>query len=90
MKTIKVENMTNNNYRLIPNQFIILNPEGVYFQSYKSIIAFKPVKGKIQLDKFKWDYSVTTGRYRNIFLGEKKKETVKKINNGEYELIDLN
>jgi hypothetical protein len=37
-----------------------------------------------------WDSSVTTGRYRNQFLGEKLAETRKKIKTGEYTLIDLN
>ena len=42
------------------------------------------------LDKNKWDYSTTTGKYRNQFLGETKKETEKKIESGEYALVDLN
>ena len=37
----------------------------------------------------KWDYSVTTSKYRNIFLNENKKETEKKIKSGEYVLTDL-
>ncbi len=44
----------------------------------------------IYLDTDKWDYSITTGRYRNIFLGETKAETQKMIDSGEYILIDLN
>ncbi len=101
MKPISVRNMTNSNYRSIPNQFIISTPEGEYFQSYKTIVAFKPrtpgeqygietKTPKIQLDKNAWNYSRTTGKYRNIFLGEKKAETEKKIKSGEYELTDLN
>jgi hypothetical protein len=45
---------------------------------------------KTSLDRSKWDYSQTTGKYRNQFLGETKKETEAKIASGEYELIDLN
>tara|TARA_R110002126_G_scaffold165824_2_gene313621 strand:- start:617 stop:961 length:345 start_codon:yes stop_codon:yes gene_type:complete len=45
---------------------------------------------KVYLDKTFWDYSVTTGKYRNIFLDETKKETQKKIDNGTYILTDLN
>ncbi len=45
---------------------------------------------KIFIDRNKWDYSVTTGRYRNQFLGETKKETQAKIDSGEYILTDLN
>ena len=45
---------------------------------------------RIFLDKNFWDYSVTTGKYRNIFLNETKKETQKKIDNGTYILTNLN
>ena len=88
---MKVENMTSNNSgREIANQFIIKTDKGVYFQSYRSMIVFKPYGGKTQLDSYYWDYSVTTGKYRNQFLGETKKETQVKIDNGTYELVDLN
>jgi hypothetical protein len=74
----------------VKNQFTIETDKGVFFQSYNSIIVFKPRKGKIQLDKTYWDYSNTTGKYRNQFLGETKKETLNKINSGEYLLKNLN
>ena len=66
------------------------NQGAVYFQSYASIIAVKGIDGKITIDRGKWDYSVTTGKYRNMFLGESKAETEKKIKSGEYILADLN
>jgi len=47
-------------------------------------------RNPIYLDEKYWDYSVTTGKYRNIFLNETKKETEKKIANGTYELTNLN
>lgn len=87
---MRVENMQSPNGRDVPNQFLIYSEDGVTFQSYSSIIAFKPYGGKVQLDENKWDYSVTTGKYRNIFLGEKKSETEKKIKSGEYVLVNLN
>ena len=91
MQKIKVENMTSNSGREVPNQFIIFTPEGQYFQSYTTIIAYRNIKtGKIYLDKTRWDYSVTTGKYRNQFIGENIAETRKKIKSGEYKLIDLN
>lgn len=89
MKT-SVENMTSSNGNAIPNQFRIFTPEGVFFQSYNSVIAFRSNDGKITLDKYKWDYSTTTGKYRNMFLHETKKETEAKIASGEYALVDLN
>lgn len=74
----------------VKNQFILETEKGLYFQSYESIIAFKPLAGPIQLDSKYWDYSVTTGKYRNQFLNETKKETEQKINSGVYLLVDLN
>jgi len=44
----------------------------------------------VYLDKYYWNYSKTTSKYRNIFLGENSKEIQDKINSGVYTLIDLN
>ena len=90
---MKVSNMTSNNGNDIPNQFIINTPNATYFQSYASIIVkttFEDGKRVVYLDENKWDYSKTTGKYRNHFLGESKKETLAKIKSGEYRLVDLN
>ncbi|MDD4996504.1 MAG: hypothetical protein PHW15_03500 [Patescibacteria group bacterium] len=90
MKT-KVENMTSKNGNSIPNQFIITDENGnEFFQSYDSIIAVKRPSGKIELDEKYWDYSTTTGKYRNIFLHETKDITEMKIKSGVYILTDLN
>ena len=83
--------MISNNGNSIPNQFIIETNKGLYFQSYDSLIAFKPFgNSKIQLDKNFWDYSRTTSKYRNQFLNETKKETEKMIASKSYLLKDLN
>jgi len=86
--------MTSNNGNKIANQFIITDDNEEYFQSYKSIIAKKVLMNNqffmVYLDKKYWDYSVTTSKYRNIFLNESKKETQKKIDNGIYILTNLN
>lgn len=87
---IKVKNMISNNGNSIANQFEISTNEGVIFQSYNSIIAKIMNNGQVYLDENYWDYSSTTGKYRNIFLLEKKKETQAKIDSGEYLLVDLN
>jgi hypothetical protein len=89
MENLKVENMTSPNGNDISNQFIIRTDKGTYFQSYQSIIVVKS-KGVVTLDRNKWDYSKTTGKYRNQFLGETKKETEAKIKDGTYKLDDLN
>ena len=89
MRTVHVENMTSSNGNKVPNQFIIrVNSEGTFFQSYNTIIAAKTPEG-VLLD-LDWDYSVTTGKYRNQFLGEKRPATEYKIKTGQYKLIDLN
>ena len=87
---IKVKNMRGRTGKTVANQFIIETEKGVFFQSYDSVVAFKPCGGKIQLDNETWDYSVTTGKHRNAFLRETKKETLRKIESGEYVLTDLN
>lgn len=92
MKAIKVQNMQSVRGNLVPNQFVVTTSKGRYFQSYQTVIAFRPSKpgAKIQLDRDAWDYSRTTGKYRNIFLGETKKETERKIADKVYLLRDLN
>lgn len=88
-----VRNMiSNSSGREVANQFIIFDDEGnKFFQSYNSIIVKLDRKNnKIYLDEYYWDYSKTTGKYRNQFLGEIKKETEEKIKNGKYILTNLN
>lgn len=88
--------------RAVPNQFIITD-EGrgalgnflkrEVFQSYDSVIVEKIIwenETRITLDVNYWDYSTTTGKYRNLFLGEDKATTEKKIKSGVYTLADLN
>lgn len=99
---IKVSQFQNDKGVAVKNQFKIeyKDKEGfmVYvFQSYDSIIAIKyveitddKVSERIVLDSTYWDYSKTTGKYRNLFLGEDKKETERKIKEGIYQLCELN
>jgi hypothetical protein len=99
---MKVRNMTSANGNKIANQFI-MEDEGhgalgnftrrQTFQSYDTVIAVKtvwPDETRIELDAEKWDYSKTTSKYRNQFLGETTKDTERKIKSGEYMLADLN
>lgn len=83
--------ISNTSYNPIANQFEIWTDKGYFFQSYNSIIYFECKKtGKKYLDRNKWDYSTTTGKYRNQILGENIAETRRKIKNKEYILKDLN
>ena len=84
LDNVKVENMKGNSGREIPNQFIITTNKGIYFQSYKSIIAFIPFGDGKTILGTDWAYSNTTAKYRNQFLGEEKQETQKKIKEGVY------
>ena len=89
---IKVRNMKSSRGNTVANQFIIEGDNWEIFQSYNSVIAKKIYEGSgtVYLDEHYWDYSKTTGTYRNNFLGENKNLTQLKINSGEYILTNLN
>lgn len=90
IQSVRVSNMQSARGNDVPNQFIVnINGIGQFFQSYNSIIVAKTPNGII-LDSEKWDYSKTTGKYRNQFLNEGIAETRKKIASGVYKLQDLN
>ncbi len=90
MKAPTVTNMTSSNGNKVANQFLIWTEEAQYFQSYQTIIAKRDNEGNIYLDKNRYDYSVTTSRYRNKYLNMTTKEIEKKISSGEIILTDLN
>ena len=58
------------------NQFEVYTDEGVYFQSYDSVVAFKPNNSeeKIRVGA-DWDYSRTTMKYVGQFLGQNTAKT---------------
>ena len=102
---MQVSNMRNSRGNEVPNQVIIsgitteyttksgekkTTEKGSMYQSYNSNIVFETESGEIFIDSRYWNYSVTTNRYRNQFLNENKAETQKKIDSGEYKLVDLN
>ena len=84
-----VSNMIGNTGKPVVNQFVITEGNKTWFQSYDTLIAVI-ITGQVFLDINKWDYSQTTGKYRNRFLSETKKETQAKINSGEYLMRNLN
>lgn len=81
-QTIESMESPSRNGGAVANQFVIRFDNATVFQSYGSIVAVC-MNGKTYLTDA-WDYSVTTGKYRNQFLGETKKETLQKIINKEY------
>lgn len=86
---MKVCTMLSSRGNKIANQFIITDRGIQYFQSYQSIICMWR-GNKIYLDKYYYNYSKTTAKYRNLFLNETTKEIEAKIKSGEYQLTDLN
>ena len=60
---MKVQNMTSPNGNPVPNQFIVEGADGKFFQSYNSVIAFKPASGaSITLDS---TYGITPALRQN-------------------------
>ena len=90
---MNVQNMTSRNGNKVANQFIIFDAEFTAFQSYTSVIVkivWEDGKRQVYLDENNWDYSKTTIKYRNMFLGETTAETKAKIKSGEYKFDNLN
>ena len=88
---MKVKNMTSNSGNEVPNQFEIWDDAGNrFFQSYDSIIVKIDKRGEIILDEKYWDYSRTTSKYRNDFLGMSSKEIKNGVEDGTIRLENLN
>ena len=93
---MQVTNMTSSNGNKVANQFVITTEEQgnkvEYLQSYETIIAKKIYDNfglcvvETYLDKDAYNYSVTTSKYRNLFLGV----TSKDFNPKNYILTILN
>ncbi len=90
MKNLRVSNLISDSGNNIANQFLIKTNKGKYFQSYNSMIAFVPYHGLIQLDSIYWDYSRTTSKYRNRFLGLTTDQIKQRIKDKTIKLTNLN
>tara|TARA_R110002012_G_C11328654_1_gene576753 strand:+ start:27 stop:311 length:285 start_codon:yes stop_codon:yes gene_type:complete len=91
IKKIKTYSMTSpRTGNPVANQFEIYTPEGKYFQSYRSIIAFVDKFGQIMLDEYYHNYSRTTSKYLTQFLDMNTKERTNAIKNKEIILTNLN
>ena len=64
----RVEQMINDRGNGAMNQFVIYADDKIIFQSYNSIIATVDKANKTVTLGSDWDYSVTTGKHRNIFF----------------------
>tara|TARA_B100000900_G_scaffold322240_1_gene281602 strand:+ start:1989 stop:2300 length:312 start_codon:yes stop_codon:yes gene_type:complete len=80
-----------------PNQCIMSDPHGETFVSYGTKICYRSFdlygperRPKYVFDEYYWNYSRTTGKYRNEFLGMGVQECRKGIKEGWIKLTDLN
>ena len=83
-----VKNIISNKDNKIANQFILYFDNGEVFQSYSSIIAILIYNDNTYYLGQDWDYSSTTGKYRNLFLNSNKKTIEKDLKTGEAILIN--
>jgi hypothetical protein len=88
MIKVKVKNMVGNSGLPVRNQFIIKADDGVYFQSYETVIA-RNCLGAFTLDD-QWDYSRTTSKYLYRFTGLDRKQILKGIKDGSIKVENLN
>jgi hypothetical protein len=88
-----ISNFTNSKGNKIANQFLINTPDYKMFRSYNSNIVkttFENGQRVVYLDSYYYNYSKTTSKYRNLYLGESTKEIEAKIKAGIYKLTNLN
>lgn len=74
---------------LAPNQTIVSTENTTIFSSYGTNIV-KIENEKTFLDEKFYNYSKTTSKYRNQFLGLSTKEIEKNIKTGKFILTNLN
>lgn len=75
------------------NHYVIQTPDGLYLQSYDTVVAYKDNGGNIYLDNRYWDHSKTTVKHVNMFLYSMMGERMdirKAIKQGKIKLTDLN
>lgn len=76
----------------VRSQFVITTPQGNFFQSYQTIVAFRANDGSYVLDPA-WDCSRTTLKYLKLFMGDEAAcaDVIRKrISAGMYALEELN
>ena len=87
----QVRQMTGRTGAPVANQFIITDGEFEFFQSYQTVIAKRHISaGVVTLDADRWNYSVTTSKYRNKFLGMNTAQIKRDIKAGRIALVNLN
>ena len=94
---IGVEQMTSRSGNTVPNQTILSDMTGKTFVSYGSKIVYQSktkwsdgLPLEIIVDETYWDYSRTTGKYRNEFMNMGVQEVRNHIKNGRIKVGNLN
>ena len=90
---MKAVNMTSSKGNKVPNQIIIMDGNKRYFQSYDVIISMTDTSEdfcQTYLDEKFWNYSKTTSKYLNEYLGMKSEQVKNAIKRGELILTNLN
>lgn len=94
---IGVEQMTSRSGNVVPNQTILSDMTGRTFVSYGSKIVYQSkdrasdgLPLEIIVDENYWDYSRTTGKYRNEFMNMGVQDVRDYIKEGRIKLGNLN
>jgi hypothetical protein len=66
---MNITQMINDKGNAAANQFVITTDKGQYFQSYRTLIAFKPRCGDTPVLTSSWCESATTTKHLKLFLG---------------------
>lgn len=94
MNLPKVCNLRSSRGNVVPNQYRIETDEGSYFQSYRTLIAFRPhsYKNPVLLDEPYWQggQTRTTNKYLYQFLNLNRREIKDAIRTGQIVLGELN
>ena len=87
---MRVVQMTNDKGKAIANQMIVMIDGKRYFQSYNAVICEIDDDGNVYLDPKFWDYSRTTSKYLNKFLGLDSGQVRDYLDQGLYQFKNLN
>ena len=94
---IGVEQMTSRSGNVVPNQTILSDMTGKTFVSYGSKIVYQSkdrasdgLPLEIIVDENYWDYSRTTGKYRNEFMNMGVQDVRNHIKEGRIQVGNLN
>jgi hypothetical protein len=88
---MRVSQLINSGGRPVPNHFVIEYNGFKWLQSYNALVARIDVESEeVELDQNYWEYSKTTARHRNAFLGMDNSEVKRHVDDGTFRLVDLN